>query len=140
MEELLCIEQFAVNELMHAKSGLPRRVKVYIKSYGRCHYCERELSLSTTKRNSVTIEHLQCRSANGSNSIDNIVAACLRCNCLRGHAPLEWFEWFLEHYGIEHLPEYDTKRFNRLKAQINNVMTHIPNMKKKPKLRMTARK
>lgn len=56
-----------------------------LKTYDyRCAYCRSERPL--------TMDHLMPLSRGGKHCRDNIVPACIRCNCSKGpKTPLEWF-------------------------------------------------
>jgi len=55
-----------------------------------CFYCGRELVIPHRRcdlaaRNAATADHLVPRLVGGTDSLDNIVAACARCNVAKGH-------------------------------------------------------
>lgn len=50
----------------------------------RCCWCGCATVPEPNKRNSVTVEHILPRSMGGSNDMDNLAAACARCNQKRG--------------------------------------------------------
>jgi hypothetical protein len=50
-----------------------------VKQGYRCKYCKSRLS-----RSEATADHYRARARHGTNSKDNIVAACLRCNQAKG--------------------------------------------------------
>jgi len=56
------------------------------KQEGRCKYCLCELTAKT-----VTRDHVRPRSPGGSDQRNNIVAACGRCNRLKGSISVERF-------------------------------------------------
>lgn len=56
------------------------------KQNGRCEYCLCELSYKTATR-----DHVRPRSDGGSDGRNNIVAACNRCNQLKGAMPVKKF-------------------------------------------------
>lgn len=49
---------------------------------GFCHYCECRIALGTVRRGFplATIDHVQNMAGGGTNTIDNIVWACKKCN------------------------------------------------------------
>lgn len=64
-----------------------------------CPYCRR-MMISTSQASGLTgedrwlaasIEHIQCRSNDGSNDPVNIIIACVRCNNLRGDLDYELY-------------------------------------------------
>lgn len=64
-----------------APSG--QRLRIYDRDSWSCVYCDSPHEL--------TLDHVIPRSRGGSNSDDNLVAACRRCNCRKGaRTPLEW--------------------------------------------------
>lgn len=79
-----------------AKSLIEARQAAYKRQAGLCFYCDCPLALdidlyaqrygvsaSQAKRHKCTAEHLHARCDGGHNGKDNIVAACLFCNCTR---------------------------------------------------------
>lgn len=62
-----------------------KRERVYIRRFGRCHYCGCGLTMQT-----MTIDHVIPKSKVGSSAITNLVAACLTCNQEKGDA-LPWW-------------------------------------------------
>lgn len=55
---------------------------------GICAYCHHPMTLEKNQMNSVTRDHIVPRSADGPTSRFNIVAACYRCNQIKGSMPL----------------------------------------------------
>lgn len=47
---------------------------------GRCFYCDTEITHYSKRSNSLEIDHMIPKSRNGSDDIDNLVAACRACN------------------------------------------------------------
>lgn len=56
------------------------------KQNGRCKYCLCQLSYKTATR-----DHVVSRATGGLDHRNNIVAACLRCNSLKGSMPVKTF-------------------------------------------------
>lgn len=56
---------------------------------GRCFYCESEITHYSKKSNSLEIDHKLPRSRNGSDDLDNLVAACRACNRSKGDMTAE---------------------------------------------------
>lgn len=55
----------------------------------RCCWCGRHVTLERDKRTTVTLEHLVPRSKGGTDSFENCVMACSRCNSNRDIIPIE---------------------------------------------------
>lgn len=54
----------------------------------RCCWCQKLATAKRGRKNSATVEHYICRSAGGTDEIDNLVMACSGCNNKRGsHLP-----------------------------------------------------
>ncbi|MGB3329173.1 MAG: HNH endonuclease [Thermomicrobiales bacterium] len=81
---------------------------VSMKSGGHCWYCGKQLQYR--KR---TLDHIVPRQHGGTNSLDNLVIACHRCNQAKGCMPLKQFRhvspfgptFFGERYAAEPDPE-----------------------------------
>lgn len=116
-----------------------KEAKIYIRERGICHYCDREVIPGARTGRQFTMEHIKAKSKGGSDEIENLACACRRCNTLRGNAPYEWFLWFLENYGPENLPEWNTKAHNRLTNQIATLFRKGVSRSKR-RIRMTYRK
>lgn len=58
---------------------------IYGKNDGRCWYC----GVALPPFDEWEIEHQHPRSRGGSNTIENLVAACRRCNALKGPRTVE---------------------------------------------------
>lgn len=61
-----------------------RRIKLANRNQWRCYWCNHGMRPEFGFQNSATIEHLLPRSQGGSNKVDNLQAACARCNRARG--------------------------------------------------------
>lgn len=64
-----------------------KRVAVFEKSTGECHYCEKELSLYNRDRlgrGAWEVEHSIARANGGTDHLNNLVAACWTCNVGKG--------------------------------------------------------
>lgn len=59
------------------------RLKVFERDGFQCTYCRKQLT-----RFSATLDHIQPVSKGGTNSMDNLVTACLHCNSSRGNRPV----------------------------------------------------
>ncbi|MGE0652045.1 MAG: HNH endonuclease [Alphaproteobacteria bacterium] len=63
---------------------MPKKLSfLFARHEGRCYYCERQMTLAPHKRNSVTRDH-RIPKAHGGGGYRNVVAACFRCNSLKG--------------------------------------------------------
>lgn len=65
---------------------------VFAKTGGHCWYCGQELDPFGTWQ----IDHQQPRSQGGADDIDNLVAACRRCNNRKGGRTIEQFRIYLQ--------------------------------------------
>lgn len=71
------------------------RIKVWEKSDKKCFYCKIEMVFKGRQNGKfMTVEHLTPKSHGGKLTLDNCVAACLKCNRARGNKNL--FEWVAE--------------------------------------------
>lgn len=64
-----------------------KRVAVFEKGNGECHYCEKELSLynrSRFGRGAWEVEHSIPRANGGTDHLNNLVPACWTCNLDKG--------------------------------------------------------
>ena len=61
----------------------------------KCVYCHRSLSLWGNTFNNLTLDHLVPRACGGQDHRDNYVAACPRCNRVKGNREL----WEFLEYG-----------------------------------------
>ena len=64
-----------------------KRVAVYEKSGGECSYCEKEIVLynrDRASRGAWEVEHQVPRAKNGTDHLNNLVAACWTCNLDKG--------------------------------------------------------
>lgn len=59
------------------------RLKVFERDGYKCKYCAKQLT-----RFSATLDHIQPVSKGGTNTMDNLVTACLHCNSSRGNRPV----------------------------------------------------
>ncbi len=59
------------------------RLKVFERDGYKCKYCAKQLT-----RFSATLDHIQPVSKGGTNTMDNLVTACLHCNSSRGSRPV----------------------------------------------------
>ena len=68
------------------KQHLPLKMLVYMRSKGRCHYCDIELRISEA-----TMDHRLPVSRGGRTVLDNLVLACESCNRTKGRKTSEEF-------------------------------------------------
>ena len=80
------------------KSISPRkRLRVWNKTGGLCWYCGVKLrddfdwAFGKTPKDAFTVEHLNPKSQGGGHGDDNLVPACMLCNCGRRDRDLERF-------------------------------------------------
>jgi len=67
-----------------------KRNRVFARSGFACAYCG--------SRHSLTLDHIETRSAGGGNEEWNLVAACSACNNLRGNMSIsKWLRMCREH-------------------------------------------
>lgn len=66
---------------------------ILVRDNWECQYCHCRLTLRTA-----TKDHVQATANGGQNVIENMVAACKRCNNLKADMPLRKFE---ETYGLD---------------------------------------
>lgn len=77
-----------------------KREALYRRDNGCCVYCG--ISFEKTKRQGIpmTLDHVHPRELGGSNQIDNLVTACLVCNCAKQHRGLRGFLKYLRSIGV----------------------------------------
>lgn len=63
---------------------------ILAEAAGHCHYCDKEAKL--------TLDHVIPLSRGGKHSKDNVVAACVHCNCSKGKQTLE--EWLMSQTAV----------------------------------------
>lgn len=74
-----------------------RKQRILDGSGGRCAYCAIPLDLS-----SMTIDHVQPRTRGGTSALENLVAACVSCNCTKKDKTAdEYREWFCDRWDHE---------------------------------------
>lgn len=69
-------------------------VKLYMEQQGKCHYCHCDMLLPigySLHRNYATLDHVIPYSDGGTLNDGNAVAACARCNVLKGSMPYSDF-------------------------------------------------
>ena len=66
-----------------------KRLAIYLRDGFRCIYCLRDLHGADPA--DITLDHIKCQAAGGSNDESNLVTACRHCNCSRGDLPLSRF-------------------------------------------------
>jgi len=55
-----------------------------------CVWCRQQLTHVSPE---ATVDHVRCRSRGGSNTLDNLVLACARCNHRRSDQPADAWLW-----------------------------------------------
>ncbi len=64
--------------------------RIFQRTDGQCHICRKHLSFgnygATGKRGAWEIEHSRPRSKGGADHMNNLYAACIRCNRSKGNA------------------------------------------------------
>jgi len=63
------------------KENIPTRRNVLARDRWTCQYCGK----SSKDKTKMTIDHVMPRSRGGDSSWTNLVAACERCNCVKGN-------------------------------------------------------
>jgi hypothetical protein len=69
---------------------------------GQCYYCHSEITYYRKRANTLEIDHKVSRKKNGTNDLNNLVAACKSCNILKKDMSVEEF---LSIYSREKLAE-----------------------------------
>lgn len=64
-----------------------KRLAIYLRDGLACAYCGETVEDGAE----LSLDHLRCRSAGGSNTASNLVTACRRCNCSRHDRPWRAF-------------------------------------------------
>ena len=67
-------------ELVRDGNGSERKLVLWFRSGGLCHWCRCPMSFSVGKPHSLTTDHIIPRSKGGTNALKNTVAACHACN------------------------------------------------------------
>ena len=98
-----------------AKVKTPRRIKVANRFQWKCHWCGQGMRTELGYQNTATIEHLVPRSLGGSNGMNNLAAACRRCNFNRGVMRAEEFAIIARGYRPDRRTEDEFKRHLQLK-------------------------
>jgi hypothetical protein len=70
----------------------PRRVRIAEQQDMRCYYCACAMSLARGLPHTATVDHMTPKSLGGSNRRANLVAACHRCNDLKGAMTVDAFQ------------------------------------------------
>ena len=74
--------------------------KIYERDNYRCVYCG--------SKDNLTLDHIIPINNNGSHNVDNLVVACLSCNCSKQDKPLQ--EWLRIKFGKDEIPFQTTIR------------------------------
>ena len=82
------------------------RADALTKQKGKCYYCGKRIW-----GKSVTADHLIPKSKGGTDSKENIVASCRRCNRLKGSLGEEFFKTVI----------HDPKLIKKIKARIKKL-------------------
>lgn len=61
-----------------------KRQEIFNKYKGHCAYCGCKLKMKT-----MTVDHLKPQSKGGTNTIDNLVPACSKCNATKADDDIE---------------------------------------------------
>ena len=73
---------------MNKQKPLERRKSVFTKTDGHCHLCHKKLSFSNYGKNGTKgswhIEHSVARANGGTDHLNNLFAACIKCNIEKG--------------------------------------------------------
>lgn len=64
-----------------------KRLAIYMRDGMACMYC----GLSIEEGAQLSLDHIEPRSRDGSNSESNLVTSCVKCNSSRGNRPVEDF-------------------------------------------------
>jgi len=73
----------------------------------KCYYCER--NFGKTKLTHCTIDHVQPVSRGGKDDWENMVAACYRCNVMKGNLNYEEFADFCRSLTEDKVKSIDKK-------------------------------
>jgi CRISPR-associated endonuclease Csn1 len=106
-----CLKEYK-NEKLSGKDKL--KIIFYKEQDGKCVYCKKGLNLACREKE-IEIEHIYHRSFSGDNSLNNKVAACVKCNRDKGTLlPHEYvLDW--DHYCsfikiLHNLPQEKKRR------------------------------
>lgn len=69
-------------------SGTAQRLRLLRRQGGRCAYCLSDMTMQNGLNNTATRDHIRPKSRGGPSSDFNMVAACYKCNSLKGDMPL----------------------------------------------------
>lgn len=97
---------------------MERKIEALKRSGDKCFYCSVSLNMET-----VTIDHVIPTSIGGSDSTDNIVAACIACNNLKSDIDYETFiKHVREENGVDTLKQLksDKDALRSLPKQLQN--------------------
>lgn len=76
----------------YAREVTLKKDSLFYRDHCKCVYCGDDLTLRSGRSNTITVDHYIPRGAGGSNSWDNVVASCARCNERKGDS-LPGREW-----------------------------------------------
>lgn len=98
---------------------LPLRFRLWLRQAGNCHWCGRLMRMWERRAlaSMATLDHVVPCCKGGSDDADNIVAACLRCNVLKGDADPAIWRAFLEARAGD-LPERGTPEFSEAMKEL----------------------
>lgn len=73
------------------KQTKPRLRRIYDKTDGQCEYCGKEITWTNYGKYDVRggwhVDHSQPRSRGGTNHLNNLFPACIKCNLDKGDQP-----------------------------------------------------
>ena len=81
-----------------------KKYSLYIKQRGRCCFCQNHTFADSAfgpKKRIATLEHIQCRTNNGSDNIENLAISCWDCNNVRGTIDFDEFHALVKEHGVK---------------------------------------
>lgn len=121
---------------MASKNQLPRslRRRIFEREGWKCWYCGKSIQANFTHQlDEATVDHVQPESKGGSDSDENLVAACRSCNSQKRHRTLEEYRAFIrysvkqEGQAIMHLAAALSLSVITDKTPISNVINELEN-------------
>lgn len=103
-----------------ADNVVPQRLLLALLGGFRCGWCGRALRMANNLPRSATIEHLLPQGHPDRHRLASKIAACLRCNALRGSLPAQWFAHLVALYGAR-LPERGSARYVVLQRSLHRL-------------------
>lgn len=91
-----------------------KRQHLHNKQGGKCYYCNVDMVFcgpTTAKKRGcqrlmTTVDHLTPQSQGGTHDLNNLVAACYRCNSKRGIMPYHLFMWVVKNISTYQWPQF----------------------------------